>query len=73
MGGEFRIVGTDRKIDLFELAGKQADKRIYIDSTTTAGAPSWPNGCHVTEVEVDPDTGMVNVVAYASVNDVAAW
>ena len=68
--GEFRIVGTDRKVDLFELAGKQADQRIYIDSTTTAGAPSWPNGCHVTEVEVDPDTGVVNVVAYASVNDV---
>ena len=69
-GGEFRIVGTDRKIDLFELAGRQPGKRIDIDSTTTAGAPSWPNGCHVTEVEVDPDTGMVNVVAYASVNDV---
>ncbi len=69
-GGEFSIVGTDRKIGLFELAGKQADQRIYIDSTTTAGAPSWPNGCHVSEVEVDPATGAIQVVAYASVNDV---
>jgi len=69
-GGTFSIVGTDRKIGLFELAGKQADQRIYIDSTTTAGAPSWPNGCHVSEVEVDPATGAIQVVAYASVNDV---
>ncbi len=69
-GGEFSIVGTDRKIGLFELAGKQPDQRIYIDSTTTAGAPSWPNGCHVSEVEVDPATGAIQVVAYASVNDV---
>jgi carbon-monoxide dehydrogenase large subunit len=34
------------------------------------GAPSWPNGCHIAEVEVDPDTGIVEVVKYSSVNDV---
>ncbi|MDP3169159.1 MAG: molybdopterin-dependent oxidoreductase, partial [Polaromonas sp.] len=32
--------------------------------------PSWPNGCHISEVEIDPQTGHVAVVAYASVNDV---
>jgi len=32
--------------------------------------PTWPNGCHLCEVEVDPETGSVDVVAYASVNDV---
>jgi carbon-monoxide dehydrogenase large subunit len=31
---------------------------------------TWPNGCHVCEVEIDPDTGKVDVVAYASVNDI---
>ena len=68
--GELRVVGTDRKIDLFELAKKQPQKRITIESSTTAGGPSWPNGCHISEVEVDPDTGHVAIVAYASVNDV---
>jgi carbon-monoxide dehydrogenase large subunit len=69
-GGELRVVGTDRKVDLFSLAKKQPDARIFIESTTTAGAPSWPNGCHIAEVEIDPDTGRVEVAAYASVNDV---
>jgi len=68
--GEFRIVGTDRKVGLFELAAKQADRQVYMDSTSAVQAPSWPNACHVCEVEIDPDTGAVEVVAYASVNDV---
>ena len=68
--GEFRVAGTDRAIDLFELAAKQPERRIFVDSTTRIGGPSWPNGCHVCEVEIDPETGMVEVVAYASANDV---
>ncbi|MET0508247.1 MAG: molybdopterin cofactor-binding domain-containing protein, partial [Burkholderiaceae bacterium] len=39
-------------------------------SATSAQAPSWPNGCHICEVEIEPDTGHVQVVGYASVNDV---
>ena len=68
--GSFSIVGTDRRIDLFELAAKQPARRLYVDSTSTVSGPTWPNGCHVCEVEVDPDTGEVDVVSYASVNDV---
>jgi len=68
--GSFSIVGTDRRIGLFELAAKQSERRVYVDSTSTVSGPTWPNGCHVCEVEVDPDTGEVEVVAYASVNDV---
>ncbi|MFZ9679038.1 MAG: xanthine dehydrogenase family protein molybdopterin-binding subunit [Quisquiliibacterium sp.] len=68
--GKFRIAGTDREMDLFEVAGRQPDGRVYIDSTTAVQAPSWPNGCHIAEVEVDPDTGVVEVIDYASVNDV---
>ena len=68
--GEFRVAGTDRAIGLFELAGKQPERRIFVDSTTKIGGPSWPNACHVCEVEIDPETGVVEVVAYASANDV---
>ncbi len=68
--GRFNVVGTDLGIGLFELAAKQQGTRITMDGTATAGAPSWPNACHICEVEVDPDTGDVAVVAYASVNDI---
>jgi aerobic carbon-monoxide dehydrogenase large subunit len=68
--GMFRIAGTDRGIGLFELAAQQPDRRIYVDATTTVGGPSWPNGAHIVEVEVDPDTGAVDIVSYVSVNDV---
>ncbi|MFL5282072.1 MAG: xanthine dehydrogenase family protein molybdopterin-binding subunit [Rhodopila sp.] len=68
--GVFRIAGTDRSIGLFELAARQPERRIYVDSTSKVAGPSWPNGCHVAEVEVDPDTGAVEIVGYTSVNDV---
>ncbi len=68
--GMFRIAGTDRGIGLFELAGRQPERRIYVDATSTVNGPSWPNGTHITEVEVDPDTGAVEIVSYMSVNDV---
>ena len=68
--GRFGIVGTDRGIGLFELAARQPSARITAEGGATAGAPSWPNACHVCEVEVDPDTGVVEVAAYASVNDI---
>ena len=68
--GRFAVVGTDVGIDLFELAARQPEQRIYVDSTSTVGGPTWPNACHVCEVEIDPGTGHVEVVAYASVNDI---
>jgi carbon-monoxide dehydrogenase large subunit len=68
--GMFRIAGTDRGIGLFELAGRQPDNRIYVDATSSVQGPSWPNGAHIIEVEVDPDTGAVEIVSYMSVNDV---
>jgi aerobic carbon-monoxide dehydrogenase large subunit len=69
-GGRFNVVGTDLGIDLFELAGRQAGARIHLDSTSSVGGATWPNACHVCEVEIDPGTGDVRVVAYASVNDI---
>ena len=68
--GRFQVAGTDVAIGLFELAARQPDQRIYLDSTSAVGAPTWPNGCHVCEVEIDPATGHVEVVGYASVNDI---
>jgi carbon-monoxide dehydrogenase large subunit len=68
--GVFRVAGTDRQIGLFELAARQAERQVFVDSTSAVQAPSWPNGCHICEVEIDPDTGAVEVASYASVNDV---
>jgi len=68
--GEFRIGGTDRRIGLFDLARKQPEARIVVDSTSKVDDCTWPNGCHVCEVEVDPDTGAVAIDRYWSVNDV---
>ncbi len=68
--GRFTVAGTDLGIGLFELAAKQAGGRITATDGATAGGPTWPNGCHVCEVELDPATGEVQVVGYASVNDI---
>jgi carbon-monoxide dehydrogenase large subunit len=66
----FKVAGTDRSIGLFELAAKQADQQIEMDSTSSTDGSTWPNGCHVCEVEIDKATGEVQVAAYANVNDV---
>jgi len=68
--GMFTIAGTDRSIGLFELARRQPQQRFVLDTTSSVAGPTWPNGCHICEVEIDPETGAVQVVAYWSVNDV---
>jgi carbon-monoxide dehydrogenase large subunit len=68
--GIFTIAGTDRSIGLFDLARAQTERRIVLISDSSVAGPTWPNGCHICEVEVDADTGNVDVVGYWSVNDV---
>jgi len=68
--GRFTITGTDRGIGLGELAAKQPDKRIFIENVNTVDGIAWPNGAHVGEVEIDPDTGMVELKRYTTVDDV---
>jgi carbon-monoxide dehydrogenase large subunit len=68
--GVFSIAGTDRHIDLFDLAQRQPASRIVLESTSSVDGATWPNGCHICEVEVDPDTGTVEIDRYFSVNDV---
>jgi aerobic carbon-monoxide dehydrogenase large subunit len=76
--GRFTVAGTDRAIGIMELADKlRAGAKLPADSPQSLdvshvsnGVPSaFPNGCHVAEVEVDPQTGMIEVVKYTSVND----
>ena len=68
--GRFEVIGTDHGIDLFELAARQEGGRIFVDHTSSVSGPTWPNGCHICEIELDPQTGSIEIVAYASVNDV---
>jgi aerobic carbon-monoxide dehydrogenase large subunit len=68
--GVFNIAGTDRRIGLFELARRQPQQRIVLDSTSSVAGPTWPNGCHICEVEIDPETGAIELSGYWSVNDV---
>jgi carbon-monoxide dehydrogenase large subunit len=67
--GRFRVVGTDRALGILDLAQKNPGK---LDALAKFVSPqmSFPNGCHVCEVEIDPETGAVAVVAYAAVDDV---
>jgi aerobic carbon-monoxide dehydrogenase large subunit len=74
--GVFAIAGTDRQLSLFEIAGKAADLvrdgviPEDLDTRRTADVPpTFPNGCHIAEVEIDPDTGAVDLVAYNAVDD----
>jgi len=78
-GGQFRVSGTDRAIPILELAarartmpGLPDDLKAGLDTVATFQSPqmSFPNGCHVCEVEIDPDTGAVTVIGYAAVDDV---
>lgn len=74
--GVFAIAGTDRRLSLFEIAEKAAELARAgiiaedLDTSRSADvAPSFPNGCHVAEVEIDPETGAVALAAYNAVDD----
>jgi carbon-monoxide dehydrogenase large subunit len=69
-GGVLRIGGTDRAIGLFDLARRQPRERIVLESVSSVADATWPNAAHVCEVEIDPETGHVDVDRYWSVNDV---
>ncbi|WP_424136673.1 xanthine dehydrogenase family protein molybdopterin-binding subunit [Roseomonas chloroacetimidivorans] len=77
-GGRFTIAGTDRAIGILELAQTQqaraarGESVTLLDAAEIAAIPThtFPNGCHMAEVEVDPDTGLVTVVRYIVVDDV---
>jgi len=77
--GRFRVAGTDRAVALAEVARaaylparlpKDLAPGLIESATFTPGAETFPNGCHVCEVEVDPETGAVRVDRYHVVDDV---
>jgi carbon-monoxide dehydrogenase large subunit len=79
--GNFTVVGTDKSISLtavakafFAPAGPVLKFGLGLDaagsySGAPGGAPNYPNGCQVCEVEVDPDTGLVTIDRFAAVDD----
>jgi carbon-monoxide dehydrogenase large subunit len=76
--GRFVIAGTDRSIGVIELAATlrsgvalpdDAPKSLDVKLASEGVPSAFPNGCHVAEVEIDPETGVVEVVKYTSVND----
>jgi carbon-monoxide dehydrogenase large subunit len=68
--GVFEVVGTDRRVSLFEIAAKAKEAGESLDSQEKVELPpTFPNGCHIAEVEIDPETGVAEVVSYAAVDD----
>jgi carbon-monoxide dehydrogenase large subunit len=76
--GRFTIAGTDRSIGVIELAARlrterdlpaDAPKSLDVKLASEPVPAAFPNGCHVAEVEIDPETGVVEVVRYSSAND----
>src|ERR1700730_18357186 len=74
--GRFSVVGTDRRITLFDLAARAKEMKTRgeipedLDTKVTAETPlTFPNGCHIAEIEIDPATGALALVAYAAVDD----
>src|SRR5438552_6346580 len=74
--GRFVIAGTDRSVGLMELAARlhaglalppELPQRLDVADTYDGPPSAFPNGCHIAEVEVDPDTGVVDVVKYTFV------
>jgi carbon-monoxide dehydrogenase large subunit len=77
--GVYQVVGTDLRMPILELARKARtlvdlpdDLKGGLDTTAEFVSPqmSFPNGCHVCEVEINPATGVVEVVGYVAVDDV---
>jgi len=78
-GGRYSVVGTDLSIPILELAQRALTMPNLpeelaggLDNVADFTSPqmSFPNGCHICEVEIDPDTGIVQIVGYAAVDDV---
>ncbi len=69
--GIFRVAGTDRTITLLEIAARARDGNDSLDTyyRWTREAMTFPNGTHVAEVEVDPDTGAVTLERLTAVDD----
>jgi len=77
--GDFRISGTDRSVSIKEVARASYNQTmipegmqlgLFDTDTFVPDAPTFPNGCHVCEVEIDPETGVTEIINYSVVDDV---
>jgi carbon-monoxide dehydrogenase large subunit len=77
--GRFRVTGTDRAVTIVQVARAAfqpaqlppgLEPGLYETGTFVPKQDTWPNGCHVCEVEIDPDTGSVALLGYLVVDDV---
>jgi carbon-monoxide dehydrogenase large subunit len=74
--GQFEVIGTDRRISLFDVAAHAAARKKRgeiaedLDTKAVTETPqTFPNGVHIAEVEIDPATGEIKIVRYAAVDD----
>ena len=76
--GQFKIAGTDRAMSIWEVAKAARDPATRPDDmeaglddsfTRVPEASTFPNGCHICELEVDPDTGVTRIERYTVVDD----
>jgi len=74
--GKFKVAGSAREVSLFDVAERAAELArtgVIPESLDTQASvklpPSFPNGCHVAEVEIDPDTGALEIVSYVAIGD----
>ena len=70
--GQFQVTGTDRRVAIGDVAAMLEEAGEKLDGQThyEPGKVTFPNGCHICEVEVDPETGQVTVERYTVVEDV---
>jgi carbon-monoxide dehydrogenase large subunit len=77
-GGRFVIAGTDRSLGIMDLAARihaglelppELPQSLDVADIYDGPPSAFPNGCHIAEVEIDPETGMVEVAKYTFVND----
>ncbi|MDE0797785.1 MAG: molybdopterin-dependent oxidoreductase, partial [Alphaproteobacteria bacterium] len=77
--GKFTVAGTDRALTMHEVAAaaykdgnlpEDMEPGLYETGTYNSKTGNFPNGCHICEVEIDPDTGVTEMVKYSVVDDV---
>jgi aerobic carbon-monoxide dehydrogenase large subunit len=78
-GGNFAVAGTDRRISITDVAKasfqaarlpRELEGGLYETGTFAPEDNTYPNGCHICEVEIDPDTGVLDIVRYVVIDDV---
>ena len=73
-GGAVRVAGTDRAVTFADLAAhpKATPEHLRAADDFAPDVPTFPNGTHITEVEIDPDTGIAAILRYVVVDDFGA-